>query len=159
MDTTITDPDGEENTTQDSLPTAEGGAISKQTTQPLQTSTGTTEDNEQQQPQTKQAHNTMQHENDNPYGVPGEIALDMIEEQALKKQEDKELFHTPVIKVSQDEFTNIHNKTRRAFQDVTGNMASTKTVYDNYLQAKSRLPMLTKVLMEDILPRMPTHGT
>ena len=47
MDTTITDLEGEENTTQDSLPTAEGGAISKQTTQPIQAETDTTEDNEQ----------------------------------------------------------------------------------------------------------------
>ena len=154
MDTTITDPDGEEeNTTQDSLPTAEGGAIAKQATQPIQPIGTVEEDDEQQQSQTQQAHNTMQHENDNPLnGVPGEVALDMIEEQALKKQEDKELFHTPVTKVTQEEFTNMHNKTRRSFQDVTGNMASTRAVYDNYLQAKSRLPLLSKVLMEDILP-------
>ena len=152
MDTTITDnPEGEENTTQDSLPTAEGGAISKQTTQPIQTETDITEDNEQTQT-SQQAHNTMQHDDNKPYGVPGEIALDMIEEKSLKKQEDKELFHTLVTKVSQDDFANIHIKTRRAFQDVTGSMASTKTVYENYLQAKSRLPLLSKVLMEDILP-------
>ena len=103
MDTTITtDPDGEEeNTTQDSPLTAEGGAIAKQATQPIQT-IGTIEegDEQQQAQQTQQAHNTAQHEdNISLSGVPGEIALDMIEEQALKKQEDKELFHTPVTKV------------------------------------------------------------
>ena len=31
-------------------------------------------------------------------------------------------------------------------------MASTRAVYDNYLQAKSRLPLLAKIMMEDILP-------
>ena len=170
MDTTITtDPDGEEETTtQDSPPTveggataqqatlsAEGGAIAKQAIQPIQTVDPIEESDEQQQAQqTQQAHNTAQHEDNHIAlnGVPGDLALDMIEEQALKKQEDKELFHTPVTRVTQEEFTSMHNKTRRSFQDVTGNMASTRAVYDNYLQAKSRLPLLAKVLMEDILP-------
>ena len=157
MDTT--NPEEEETTTQDPLLTEEGGAISKQTAQTLQATTGTTEDDEQQQPQAhannpvdESSISTRQHENDDPYGVPGEIALDMIEEQTLKKQEDRDLFHTPVIKVSQDEFASIHNKTRRSFQEATRNMASTKTICDNYLQAKSRLPMASKIMMEDILP-------
>ena len=164
MDTTITtDPDGEEETTTQDSPltveggataqqatlSAEGGAIAKQTIQPIQTIDPTEEGNEQQQ-----THNAAQHEDSNITlnGVPGDIALDMIEEQALKKQEDKELFHTPVTRVTQEEFTSMHNKTRRSFQDVTGNMASTRAVYDNYLQAKSRLPLLAKIMMEDILP-------
>ena len=123
MDTTITtDPDGEEETTiQDSPLTAEGGAtaqhatlsaeggaIAKQSLQPIQSTDPTEEGDEQQQAkQTQQAHNTAQHEDNNIAlnGVPGDIALDMIEEQVLKKQEDKELFHTPVTRVTQEEFT------------------------------------------------------
>ena len=152
MDTTITDnPEGEENTAQDPPPTAEGGAIAKQPIQPVQVDTDIIEDNEQTQT-SQQAQNTMQDDTNTPHGVPGEIALDMIEEQSLKKQEDKELFHALVIKVYQDDFVNIHIKTRRAFQDATGSMTSTDTVSENYMQAKARLPPLSKILMEDILP-------
>ena len=135
MDTTITDnPEGAENTAQDPVPTAEGGAIAKQPIQPVQVDTDIIEDNEQtqtaQQAQNntaQQAQNIIQDDMNTPHGVPGEIALDMIEEQALKKQEDKELFHALVTKVSQDDFVNIHIKTRRALQDATGSMTSTKT--------------------------------
>ena len=153
MDTTITtdNPEGAENTAQDPEPTAEGGAIAKQPIQPVQVDTDINEDNEQTQT-AQPAQNIIRDDMDTPQGVPGEIALDMIEEQNLKKQEDRELFHAPVIKVSQDDFVNIHIKTRRALQDVTGSMTNTKTVQDSYMQAKARLPLLSKVLMEDILP-------
>ena len=141
-------------TAQHATLSAEGGAIAKQPLQPIQIIDPTEEGDEQQAKQTQQTHNNAQREDSNITlnGVPGDIALDMIEEQALKKQEDKELFHTPVTRVTQEEFTSIHHKTRRSFQDVTGNMASTRAVYDNYLQAKSRLPLLAKIMMEDILP-------
>ena len=133
MDTTITDnPEGAENTAQDPVPTAEGGAIAKQPIQPVQVDTDITEDNEQIQT-AQQAQNIIQDDMDTPQGVPGEIALDIIEEQTLKKQEDKELFHAFVTKVSQDDFVNVHIKTRRALQDATGSMTSTKTVLDNYM--------------------------
>ena len=56
---------------------------------------------------------------DDLYRMPGEIALTRIEEDNLPNQEDKELFHAPVTTITQDEFVNIHNKTIRAYHDLT----------------------------------------
>ena len=158
MDTTNPEEENANATAQAPLLTAEGGAVSKQTPQNPQAMTGTIEKDEQQiqtqaiNPIDESSVFARKPGNDDPYGVPGELALEYIEEQALPKQEDKELFHTPVTSVTQDEFVSIHNKTRRAYQDITGNMMSTKTVIDNYTIAKGNPPTRTKILMEDLLP-------
>ena len=117
MDTTNPEEENANATAQAPPLTTEGGAVSKQTPQNQQAMTDTIEEDEQQtqtqviNPIDDSSVFARKYGNDDPYGVPGELALEYIEEQALPKQEDKELFHTPVTAVAQDEFVNIHNKT------------------------------------------------
>ena len=123
MDTT----DPEENataTTQPPLLTADGGAIAKQPQQATSQNQQNIEANHQQEqsqidPVEEQQIPLEEANDDNLYRMPGVIALERIEENNLPKQEDKELFHAPVIAITQDKFVNIHNKTRRAYQDLT----------------------------------------
>ena len=156
MDTT--NPEENINTsTQAPLLTAEGRAVSKQITQEdQQIRNDTSQEDEQPQPQNVNPVGKNNPNDDEPYRVPGEIALEQIEEENLPKQEDKKLFHTPVTAVTQDDFISIHTKTRRAYHDVTRHMTNTKTVINNYyITARGDPPTKTKILMEDLLP---AHG-
>ena len=163
MDTT--EPEENANaTTRPPLLTADGGAVAKQTQQANSQTQQNTDDIHQQE-QSQIADPVEEHHmpledanNDDLYRMPGEIALERIEEDNLPKQEDRELFHTPVTAITQDEFVSIQNKTRRAYQDITRYMTSTKTVIRKYNTVKGDPPKKPRSSWRTYCPHTATSG-